>query len=83
MRIYMQTQAVENQVPKYYHLHLEPDMFEGWLLTKEWGSQGSPGRIQKKHFTSVENAEKAMLESRDMQIKKGYQVVFVQGQSYQ
>lgn len=80
MRIYLQTPAIENQAPKYYHLHLEPDMFEGWLLTKEWGYQGSSGRIQKKHYTSVEEAEKALMESRDSQIKKGYRVVFVQGQ---
>lgn len=83
MRIYMQTPAIENQPPKFYHLHLEPDMFEGWLLTKEWGSQGSPGRIQKKHFVHIEDAEKALMESRDTQIKKGYRVVFVQGQPKQ
>lgn len=79
----MQTPAIENQSPRYYHLHLEPDMFEGWLLTKEWGSQGSPGRVQKKHFASAEEAEKAMMESRDTQVKKGYRIVFVQGQSSQ
>ena len=76
----MQTPATENQLPKYYHLHLEPDMFEGWLLTKEWGSQGSSGRIQKKYFSTIDDAEQALQESRDAQIKRGYRVVFVQGQ---
>ena len=79
----MQTPALENQQPRYYHLHLEPDMFSGWILTKEWGSQGSPGRIQKKHFNSIEEAESALLDSRDAQVKKGYKVVFVQGQTNQ
>lgn len=83
MRIYMQTPVLENQAPRFYHLHLEPDIFEGWLLTKEWGSQGSPGRVQKKHFKTAEEAEKAMIESRDSQVKKGYKVVFVQGQNNQ
>lgn len=83
MRIYMQTPAIDNHPPRYYHLHLEPDMFEGWLLTKEWGNQGSPGRIQKKHFSNIEDAENAMMESRDTQVKKGYQIVFIQGQNNQ
>ena len=76
----MQTPPLENQAPRFYHLHLEPDLFEGWLLTKEWGSQGSPGRVQKKHFNSVEEAENALIQARDAQIKKGYRIVFVQGQ---
>lgn len=82
MRIYMQTQIAEDQTPRYYHLHLEPDLFEGWMLTKEWGSQGVSGRIQKKHYQTIEEAEKALMQFRDTQIKRGYRVVFAEGQSY-
>lgn len=76
----MQTIPAENQVPRFYHLHLEPDLFEGWMLTKEWGAQGSAGRVQKKHFADIEKAEAELLSLRDSQIKRGYKVVFVEGQ---
>ena len=77
----MQTQPAENQAPRYYHLHLEKDLFEGWIVTKEWGAQGASGRLLKKYFKSVEEAENEMMSSRDKQIKRGFQVVFVEGQN--
>jgi len=80
MRIYMQTVS-PNNFPRYYQLHLGPDLFNGWMLTKEWGAQGSPGRVQKKFFENIEDAEKAFQEIRDKQIKRGYRVVFVEGQA--
>jgi len=79
MRIYMQTIADENQAPKFYHIHVEQDLFQGWIVTKEWGAQGSSGRIQKKQFANAEDANAEAIESRDKQIKKGYRVVFVEG----
>jgi len=81
MRIYMQTAASENHQPRFYQLHLGPDLFNGWLLTKEWGAQGSPGRVQKKYFSTPEEAENALIDARDKQIKRGYRVVFMEGQS--
>ncbi len=80
MRIYMQTQATENQSPRFYHLHLGPDLLGGWMVIKEWGAQGSPGRVLKKYFKTVDEAEYEIMSSRDKQIKRGYRVVFVKGQ---
>ena len=81
MRIYMQIPPGENQPPKYYHLHLQEDLLDGWTLIREWGFQGSGGRVIKDHYVDRESAEQAMLKVRDKQIKKGYQVVFMQAQS--
>lgn len=81
MRIYLQTLPDENNTPRYYHLVLQEDLLEGWTLIKETGTQGSRGRVTRQHFDSWEEAQKAMLKIRDSQIQRGYQVVFVQGQS--
>ncbi|MDH5544861.1 MAG: WGR domain-containing protein [Gammaproteobacteria bacterium] len=78
----MQSATVENQLPRFYQIHLEQDLLEGWLVVKEWGHQGSPGRVKREHYTSKDEAEKAALESRDSQIKRGYRVVFVQGERF-
>jgi predicted DNA-binding WGR domain protein len=82
MRIYMQSAADDKQLPKFYQIHLEPDLLEGWLLVKEWGHQGSPGRVKKEHYANAEDAQQAALATRDAQLKRGYRVVFVQGSKF-
>ena len=79
MRIYMQTPIGGDIVPKYYHLHLQEDLLEGWTLIRESGHQGSAGRVVKAHFRDRESAELALQKARDEQLKRGYRVVFVQG----
>lgn len=81
MRIYMQTPPLDDALPRFYQLYLEPDLLEGWTLTREWGHLGSPGRVKHEHFNDFETAEKAMAQARDNQTKRGYRVVFVEGQA--
>jgi len=81
MRIYMQIPPEGAKAPRYYHLHLQEDLLEGWTLIREWGYQGAAGRVKKEHFNDREGAESALLRVRDEQIKRGYQVVFMQAQA--
>jgi predicted DNA-binding WGR domain protein len=78
MRIYMQIPPEGDKAPRYYHLHMQEDLLEGWTLIREWGYQGAAGRVKKEHFQGREVAEAALLRARDEQIKRGYQVVFMQ-----
>ena len=78
MRIYMQIPPQGDKAPRFYHLHLQEDLLEGWTLIREWGYQGAAGRIKKEHFAEHDSAEAALLQSRDEQLKRGYQVVFIQ-----
>ena len=79
MRIYMQTPVGEDAAPRYYHLHLQEDLLEGWTLVREWGHQGSGGRMVREHYDDQEQAQQALLKVRDEQLKRGYRVVFIQG----
>ncbi len=81
MRIYMQIPPSDTTPPRFYHLHLQEDLIDGWTLIREWGYQGSGGRVVKDHYTDREQAEQAMMAIRDAQLKKGYQVVFMQAQT--
>jgi predicted DNA-binding WGR domain protein len=81
MRIYMQIPPGDTGAPKFYHLHLQEDLLEGWTLIREWGFQGAGGRMVRDHYPDRESAEAAMLKHRDAQIRKGYRVVFLQAQS--
>jgi predicted DNA-binding WGR domain protein len=78
MRIYMQIPPEVNTVPRYYHLHLQEDLIDGWTLIREWGYQGVAGRLRKEHYPDRETAETALVKVRDEQIRRGYQVVFIQ-----
>ncbi len=80
MRIYMQMPAQEDKPLRFYHLFLQKDLLEGWSLVKEWGFQGSSGRVKREHYGRRDMAEAALIAGRDAQVQRGYQVVFVQGQ---
>jgi predicted DNA-binding WGR domain protein len=80
MRIYLQTPCSPEQHPRFYHLFLQEDLFGGWSLVKEWGFQGAAGRTQRVHFDSRGEALEALLNSRDLQLQRGYRVMFFQGE---
>ncbi len=78
MRIYMQIQQKEQQ-PRYYQLLLQQDLLDGWTLVREWGKQGSSGRVKRDHFPCRNDALVALERVRDAQLNRGFQVVFTQG----
>ena len=80
MRIYMQMPAPEGRPPRYCHLLLQPDLIDGWMVVRESGEQGRPGRVRREHFAAWEEAEAALARMRDAQLRRGYRVVFVEGQ---
>ena len=80
MRIYMQKPPVIDKAPRNYHLHLQEDLLEGRTLIRERGYQGASGPVNRQHFDDQAAAQAAMMKIRDEQIKRGYQVVFMQAQ---
>ncbi len=80
MRIYMQTLPAEDQAPRFYHLFVQQDLLGGWTLVREWGHQGMAGRVKREHFSALEAAEDSLIKLRDAQMRRGYRVVFTQGQ---
>jgi len=78
MRIYMQVQNKDKQT-RYYQLLLQQDLLDGWTLVREWGNQGSRGRVKRDHFPSRAEALNALERVRDAQLSRGFQIVFMQG----
>lgn len=75
----MQIPATDDKAPRYYQLVLQQDLLGGWTLIREWGNQGSSGRVKKEFFTSQEHALSAIEAARDAQVQRGYRVVFMEG----
>ena len=80
MRIYLQVQSEPGQPVRYYQIQLQPDMFGGWGVIREWGFQGRSGTVRRSHYETHEEAMEALMKIRSQQLKRGYQVMFVQGE---
>ena len=48
-------------------------------LVRESGLQGARGQVTKEYFTRREEAEQMLIRRRDMQLKRGYRVVYREG----
>lgn len=79
MRIYLQTIPGDGRKLRFFQLSLQKDLLDGWTLIKESGIQGSSGRISREHFNTWDEAQAAMLNARDKQLRHGYKVVFTHG----
>jgi len=79
MRIYMQTQYSPEQPLRFYDLQLQPDLLGGWKLIRETGFQGQRGKVTQEYFQDLDEAENRLAQRRDMQLKRGYRVVFKEG----
>jgi len=79
MRIYLQSDKNESGTLRFVHLILQEDLVGGWTLIRETGNQGSPGTIKREHFEDQSEALDAIIKWRDRNIKRGYRVAFVQG----
>lgn len=62
---------------RFYQIALQQDLLGAWFVITESGIQGESGRVQKKLFQNLHEAEEDLIKIRDKQIRKGYQIVFV------
>ncbi len=79
MRIYMQNRNQPGEPLRFYHLHLQPDLLGGWTLVRESGIQGGRGQVTREYYENLEDAEKSLIRRRDMQLRRGYRIVFREG----
>ena len=57
---------------RFYRLDVQPDLFGFWMLVKEWGRIGRPGKIQVVAFDKCEEAHNALQKQSSLKQKKGY-----------
>ncbi|MFA5626521.1 MAG: WGR domain-containing protein [Thiohalomonadaceae bacterium] len=77
----MQGPITDDSSPRYYQLFLQEDLLGGWNVVREWGFQGASGRTVREYFECREDAIVALAKSRDAQLKRGYRVMFMQGEA--
>ena len=79
MRLLLQQRPDGREAPRFVQLMLQPDLFGGWELVRETGQQGARSTLRREQFPDHASALAALEKARDGQLKKGFQLMFVQG----
>lgn len=59
---------------RFYALTVEPDLFDGVALTRNWGRIGSKGRFRIELFGSRQEAEGRLAAIASQKVRRGYEV---------
>lgn len=57
---------------RFYLLAIEPDLFQGTALTRNWGRIGTKGRFLIELFGSRQEAERRFAALARSKVKRGY-----------
>jgi predicted DNA-binding WGR domain protein len=79
MRLFLQQKPNAGESPKFVQLILEQDLLGGWCLVKESGQTGGRSQLKRELYLQHELAITAFEKARDAQVKRGFQIMFVQG----
>lgn len=81
MRIYLQSPIAQGKTPKFCQLQIQKDLLNGWSLIREYGNQGYAGKVSQQTFENRDEAIEALELAKDELTKKGFKIVFAQGES--
>ena len=79
MRLLLQQRPDGREPPRFVQLMLEPDLLGGWALVRESGQIGGSSTLRREQYLDQASATAALEHARDLQLKKGFQLMFVQG----
>jgi hypothetical protein len=79
MRLLLQQRPDGREPPRFVQLMLEPDLLGGWALVRETGQIGGRSSVRREQYLDQASAVAALEHARDLQLKKGFQLMFVQG----
>jgi predicted DNA-binding WGR domain protein len=58
---------------RFYRLDVQPDLFGGWSLWREWGRLGAGGQVRHDPYPSAQAAECALNAFQRAKERRGYQ----------
>ena len=79
MRMLLQQRPDGPEAPRFVQLMLQPDLLGGWMLVRESGLVGGRSQVRREQFLDQASAFAALEQARDQQLKRGFQLMFVQG----
>ena len=79
MRLLLQQRPDGREAPRFVQLQLQGDLLGGWTVVRESGLIGGRSQLRRELFPDHDAAMAALELARDAQLKKGFQLMFVQG----
>jgi predicted DNA-binding WGR domain protein len=79
MRLLLQQRPDGREAPRFVQLQLQADLLGGWVLLRESGQMGGRSSLRKEQFPDQASAQQALEHARDAQLRKGFQLMYVQG----
>jgi len=79
MRLLLQQRPDGREAPRFVQLQLQPDLLGGWTLLRETGQIGGRSTLKREQFPDQSSAQEALESARDAQLKRGFQLMYVQG----
>ena len=79
MRLLLQQRPDGRESPRFVQLQLEADLLGGWSLLRETGQIGGRSTLRREQFPDQATALLALEHARDLQLRKGFQLMFAQG----
>jgi predicted DNA-binding WGR domain protein len=79
MRLLLQQRPDGREAPRFVQLMLQADLLGGWALVRESGQIGGRSQLKREQYLDQASAQVALEHARDTQLKKGFQLMFVQG----
>ncbi|RDZ29421.1 WGR domain-containing protein [Lysobacter silvisoli] len=79
MRLLLQQRPDGREAPRFVQLMLQPDLLGGWTLVRESGQIGGRSTLRREQFLDHDSALAALEQARDQQLKRGFQLMFAQG----
>lgn len=80
MRLLLQQRPDGREAPRFVQLMLQADLLGGWTLVRESGQIGGRSTLRRDVYLDHGSALSALEHARDAQLKKGFQLMFAQGE---
>jgi|688.fasta_scaffold121491_2 predicted DNA-binding WGR domain protein len=70
--VYLQREDLDNNIRRFYNIHVTQTLFGDWAIVKEWGRIGSPGTVREEWFDSEEIALSRLKSLLQYRANRGY-----------
>ncbi|MBM1691597.1 WGR domain-containing protein [Sulfitobacter geojensis] len=74
-RICLHRMDSSRNMNRYYFMAVQPDLFGGVSLIREWGRRGSAGKLHVTHHADEGEAVNALADYSAQKCKRGYEVI--------
>ncbi len=70
---YLTRSDVSCNMNRFYRMEVQPELFGGWTLWREWGRIGRGGQLRRDAYRSEQEGQAALTDLVRQKVRRGYQ----------